>query len=220
MKLKERYINSDIESMIKNMTWRHSFKFGKVITPGTDKLQEWKLSVLPKDFKGKSVLDIGCADGFFSFYAKKNGASKVLAIDDEPLEERPTRALAFSILDLDVEYRQLDLYDLQLNEYFDVIIFMGVIYHLKYPLFGLEKVVRKLTNDGILYLESEYSILYSLIGSSAAEFIKDDRLKKDSTNWWVPSIKCLKDMMEVAGLADVELKSKTKSRAFLTGVLK
>jgi len=208
--------------MLDDKKWRHSFRFGDVQSKGSDKLQDWKLSVLPKDYSGKSVMDIGCADGFFSFDAEEKGADGVLAIDDEPREQRPTRELAFQLLDSKVRYKQLDLYDFdsQLDEYFDIIIFMGVLYHLKYPLFGLEKVVKKLAKGGTLYLETEYSILYSIMGQSAAEFIKDDRLQKDPTNWWVPSIKCIRDMMEVAGLSDIEVKSRYRSRAFLTGVLK
>jgi len=222
MKLKVQYINSNIEDLVENKKWRHSFKFGDVTVKGSDKLQDWKLTVLPKDYTGRSVLDIGCADGFFSFYAKEKGASRVLAIDDEPLERRSTRELAFKLLEPEVEYRQLDLYnfDTELNERFDIIIFMGVIYHLKYPLFGLEKVVQKLKDGGTIYLESEYNILYSTFGACVAEFLKDDRLKRDPTNWWIPSIKCLKDMMEVAGLVDIKVKSRLKSRVILSGVSK
>jgi tRNA (mo5U34)-methyltransferase len=83
---------------------------------------------LPEDLVGKSVLDIGCNAGFYSFELKKRGAARVLAIDADEKYLRQA-VLIREILDLDVEIRQMSVYDVaELKEKFDIVLFLGVLY--------------------------------------------------------------------------------------------
>ncbi len=88
--------------------------------------------VIPGSLEGKTVLDIGCNAGFYSMEMKRRGADRVLGLDtkDEYLEQ--ARFAAY-VNHLDIEFRKLSTYDVgQLREKFDLVIFMGVLYHLRH----------------------------------------------------------------------------------------
>lgn len=105
---------------------------------------------IPKDLKGKSVLDIGTLDGYFSFLAEKRGANRILATD---IIEEEGFHLAKERLKSKVSYKIMDVNDLdKLDEKFDVVLFLGVLYHLRYPLLVLEKIYPKVKN--LLVIES------------------------------------------------------------------
>jgi tRNA (mo5U34)-methyltransferase len=93
---------------------------------------------IPQSLHGKRVLDIGAWDGWFSFQMERRGA-EVLAIDNW---DNPRFHQAKAMLHSRVEYRQMDIYELtpQRVGYFDIVLFMGVLYHLKHPLLALERV--------------------------------------------------------------------------------
>src|SRR6476660_6886053 len=89
---------------------------------------------IPQDLKGKSVLDIGCNGGFYSIEMKKRGADRVVGIDSDEDYLKQAR-FAAGVNDIDIEFRQMNVYEIpQLAETFDVVIFMGVLYHLRHPL--------------------------------------------------------------------------------------
>ena len=88
---------------------------------------------LPGDLSGRSVLDLGCNAGFYAFEMKRRGAERVLAVDSDPRYLAQAR-LASKVLDLDIELRQLSIYEIQrLKEKFDLVLFLGVLYHLRHP---------------------------------------------------------------------------------------
>ena len=101
---------------------------------------------IPEDLRGKRVLDIGAWDGWFSFEMERRGA-EVLAIDnwDNPRFHEVRR-----LLNSRVEYRQMDVYDLTPARIgrFDIVLFFGVLYHLKHPLLALERVCALTTRHG------------------------------------------------------------------------
>ena len=112
-------------------------------------------SVLDKiDFRNKKVLDIGCRDGLFSFYAEKKGASEVVGIDND-LSKGATEFL-IPYFNSKVKMYQKNLYDLTEKDYgkFDIIIFVGVLYHLRYPFYSFKKIKDILTKDGKLVIET------------------------------------------------------------------
>ena len=112
-------------------------------------------SVLDKiDFKNKKVLDIGCRDGLFSFYAEKRGASEVVGIDND-LSKGATEFL-IPYFNSKVKMYQKNLYDITEEDYgrFDIIIFVGVLYHLRYPFYSLKKLKDILHKDGKLIIET------------------------------------------------------------------
>jgi tRNA (mo5U34)-methyltransferase len=144
---------SEIERLIRDHgRWWHEIEVAPgIVTPGDDS-NRMKLPILdalglPSDMRGLRALDIGCSDGFFSFEMEKRGAA-VVAIDFVP-EHYTGFATARKILGSAVEYRMDNVYNLSAESYgqFDVVLFMGVLYHLRSPLAGLD-AIRSVTKDG------------------------------------------------------------------------
>src|SRR4051812_40091849 len=102
---------------------------------------------LPEDLAGKSVLDIGCNAGFYSLEMKRRGADRVLGVDfDERYLEQAR--FAAEVRGVDIEFRQLSVYDVgSLGEKFDLVIFMGVLYHLRHPLLALDLIREHVAKD-------------------------------------------------------------------------
>ncbi|MGZ5494470.1 MAG: methyltransferase domain-containing protein [Thermoanaerobaculia bacterium] len=125
--------------------WWHEIELAPgIVTPGDDS-NRMKLPILdgiglPRDMRGLRALDIGASDGFFSFELEKRGA-QVLAMDFVP-ETYTGFATARKILDSNVEYQMDNVYNLSPEKYgqFDVVLFMGVLYHLRKPLAALDAI--------------------------------------------------------------------------------
>src|SRR5215813_14120695 len=129
--------------------WWHSVDLGGgVITPGVHKIEELRDNYarfdLPDDLKGKRVLDIGAWDGFYTFEAERHGA-EVVAVD---VWRPETFFEAKRALNSRARHLEMSVYELNRDRLgsFDVVFFMGVLYHLKHPLLGLERV-SEMTND-------------------------------------------------------------------------
>jgi SAM-dependent methyltransferase len=103
------------------------------------------------DIRGKRVLDIGCRDGLFCYEAEKLGAAKILGIDNDPSIAAQDFLIPF--LRSKVQMHELNLYELKPDTFgtFDLVIFAGVLYHLRYPFWAL-KLVRDVLNPGGLIL--------------------------------------------------------------------
>src|SRR5689334_5003443 len=100
---------------------------------------KWKqiASVFPQDMTGATVLDLGCNGGFYSIEMKRRGASRVLGIDSDAGYLAQAR-FAADVLGEEIELREMSVYQVaNLREKFDVVLFMGVLYHLRYPLLAL-----------------------------------------------------------------------------------
>jgi SAM-dependent methyltransferase len=97
--------------------------------------------------KDQRVLDIGCRDGLYSFEAEKLGAREIVAIDNDLSEGAVNFLIPY--FGSRVQMHEMNLYDLTPEQFgrFDVICFPGVLYHLRYPFWGL-KIIRDLLNDG------------------------------------------------------------------------
>jgi len=106
---------------------------------------KWKslAPALPADLQGASVLDIGCNGGFYSIEMKRRGAGRVLGVD---VDDRYLAQAQFAAatLGMEIEFQKLSVYDIEeISGQFDYVFFMGVFYHLRYPLFALDKVLKK-----------------------------------------------------------------------------
>ncbi|MCD4750204.1 MAG: methyltransferase domain-containing protein, partial [Thermoanaerobaculales bacterium] len=155
----ERMTNPDeIRNLISDHgRWWHEIELAPgIVTPGEDSNRK-KLPILdelglPSDLMGKRALDIGCSDGFFSFSLEQRGAD-VVAVDFVP-ETYSGFATAKNILGSDVEYRMDNVYNLSRDSYgeFDVILFLGVLYHLRNPLAALDAIRSVLKKDGLLFV--------------------------------------------------------------------
>src|SRR5688500_5985459 len=106
---------------------------------------------IPQDLAGRSVLDIGCNAGFYSLEMKRRGAARVVGIDSDPHYLRQA-SFAAEQAGADIEFRQLSVYEVkQLGERFDLVIFMGVLYHLRHPLLALDMIHEYVARDLMLF---------------------------------------------------------------------
>src|SRR3984893_3174238 len=153
----------------------------------------------PRDFTGKTVLDIGCNSGFYSFAAKLRGATSVLGVDYfQHCVDQAT--LMREILQVDVEFRQGDGEALRQGMGpFDIVINTGVIYHLQNPMQVLSNMAR-LTRE-FMFLESE--MLIDPKYSEYAWFIEHEYCR-DGSNWWLYGPECAVRMARAAGFSRVE----------------
>src|SRR5437660_1189251 len=192
----------ELKKEVDNIKWFHRIDFGNgIITPGLDKSQE-KLEHIRMDenLTGKTVLDIGAWDGFFSFEAERRGASKILATDyyiwgghDKRGRSKAGFELAGRILNSKVEDKLIDVYEISPQNVgtFDLVLFLGVLYHLRHPLLALEKV-SSVTKDHLI-LETLVDMIN--IKRPAMAFYPTDEVNLDSTNWWAPNLSALKYML-------------------------
>ena len=102
---------------------------------------------IPSDLSGKTVLDIGCNAGFYSLEMKRRGAARVVGIDSDEQYLAQAR-FAAEVNGADIEFRELDIYDVaKLRERFDLVLFMGVLYHLRHPLLALDLLYEHVVKD-------------------------------------------------------------------------
>jgi len=150
---------AELRDTIAKYSFYHIFQLTEAIaTPGWQeflKLQEPIQETLRSlDLKGKRFLDIGCRDGLFSFEAEKLGARKVIGIDND-LSPAATEFL-IPYFKSSIEMHQVNVLDLSPDMFgkFDVILFAGVLYHLRYPFWGLKCVADALEEGGTLIIET------------------------------------------------------------------
>jgi tRNA (mo5U34)-methyltransferase len=170
---------------------------------------------IPRDLSGRSVLDIGCNAGFYSIEMKRRGADRVLGIDFDESYLAQAR-FAAEITGLDVEFRQLSVYDGALGESFDVVLFMGVLYHLRHPLLALDLIREHVARDMLVFQSMlRGSADAAVVGENypfwdtehfdAPEFPKmhfiEHRYADDPTNWWIPNRACVEAMLRSAGFS-------------------
>ena len=186
---------------LSNSGWYHSFRFGNVTIKDTRtslEFQMWAAQDIPLDLSHKSVLDIGAADGFYSFLCESRGARKVIAVD---YDNYAGFNIAKKILNSNVKHLKMNLYDLDnLNESFDIVILFGVYYHLDNPVLGLQKIYPKVNET--LYLAGH------IIDSESPLMCLYDEYElhpHDPTNWWVASPACILKMGKRVGFKKCEL---------------
>jgi tRNA (mo5U34)-methyltransferase len=170
--------------------------------------------VLPEDMSGMTVLDIGCNAGFYSMEMKRRGADRVLGIDTDERYLEQAR-FAAEVQDSDVEFRCMGVWDVaKLGEKFDLVIFMGVLYHLRHPLLALDLIHEHVARDLLLFqsmqrgsreiahLEDDYDFEapapFDEPGYPKMHFVEKS-YSHDQTNWWVPNRACTEAMLRSSG---------------------
>jgi tRNA (mo5U34)-methyltransferase len=216
MKLSEDEIRSRIAAV---PFWFHQIEVAPgIITPGLVATAEYlKQLKLPADLTGKRVLDIGAWDGFYSFECERRGAAEVIAIDGAP---SLSFDVAHELLGSRVKFYTLNIYDLkpELLGQFDLVLCLGVLYHLRHPLLGLEKA--RSVCKGSLILETAVCDHYFIdanrmpheLGHLAplmltvpiARFYPDAEYNNDMTNWWAPNLVGLHAMLASVGFTPQE----------------
>jgi len=184
--------------------WYHSFELpGGARIDGVMPIawlrERWARFPISADLSGKRVLDIGPWDGWFSFEAERRGA-QVTSIDREEIENyvRMHRRLGSK-----ADYRTLDLYELPTAGLgrFDIVFCLGVLYHLKHPVLGLEIVCALATEVAII----ETFVIEGNPEIPVMEFYETDELNGHMDNWVGPTVSCVLAMCRTAGFARVEV---------------
>ncbi|MDB5717851.1 MAG: family methyltransferase [Sphingomonas bacterium] len=170
---------------------------------------------LPADMTGKSVLDIGCNAGFYSVEMKRRGAERVLGIDSDDRYLAQARLASKALGFTGIEFANLSVYDVgALGERFDLVIFMGVLYHLRHPLLALDLIREHVANDMLLFqsltrgakdvasIKPDYDFnepdAFAEPGYPKLHFIERE-FAHDWTNWWVPNRAATEAMLRAAG---------------------
>jgi tRNA (mo5U34)-methyltransferase len=216
-------LQKEIESL---GPWFHNLELGGIETApghflGNYPGDNWKrfAHVLPKDLSGRSVLDIGCNAGYYSLEMKRRGAARVVGVDSDPRYLAQAR-LASQITGLELELRQLSVYEVgTLGERFDLVLFMGVLYHLRHPLLALDLLFEHVVGDLLLFqsmlrgssdvmkVEHDYSFgredIFARPGFPRMHFIEHE-FAGDWTNWWIPNRACVEAMLRSAGFEVLE----------------
>jgi len=184
-------------------------------------------SALPQDLRGRTVLDVGCNAGFYSIQMKLRGADRVVGVDTDDAYLAQAR-FAAEVSGVQIDFRHLSVYQLrQLGEKFDLVLFLGVLYHLRHPLLALDMLHEYAVKD-LLVIQS------MLRGSESVAEVEDDyefweqeifhdrkfpqmyfieqRFSGDPTNWWIPNRACLEAMLRSANF---EIVAHPESEVFI-----
>jgi tRNA (mo5U34)-methyltransferase len=189
--------------------WFHAMDLGQgVVTPGRIDVARQTLPrlKLPASLAGKTVLDIGAWDGFFSFEAERRGARRVLATDShawytrKPAFELARRALGSKVEDCDIDV--MDLAPERIGT-FDVVLFLGVLYHMRHPMLALEKVLSVCADH--LILETVTDLTWTRY--PVMRFYPGSELAGDASNWFGPNPAALVGMLKAVGFKRVEIVS-------------
>lgn len=173
---------------------------------------------IPADLTGWTVLDVGCNAGFYSLEMKRRGAARVVAIDSDEHYLRQAR-FAAEVLSAQIEFRQMSVWDIGLlDERFDLVIFMGVLYHLRHPLLALDLIHEHVAQNLLLFqslqrgsdevapVAEDYDFYepapFDEPGYPKLHFV-EHRYAHDETNWWAPNRACVEAMLRSAGFSVV-----------------
>ncbi|HEX4630550.1 MAG TPA: methyltransferase domain-containing protein [Chthoniobacterales bacterium] len=236
--------------------WWHSIELPDgTITPGEKTLSylktEWERMALP-DLTGKTLLDIGAWDGWFSFEAEKHGAARVVALDQFvwaldfsegakyavyveeckaagrpaapwgpacPFWEidtlpgqrgfkRAHEAFRSKVEPVVANFMETDVSSIGS---FDIVLFLGVLYHLQEPLTALRRL-RQLTNE-LAVVETEAIEVFGYEDRAMLRFTPGAEVNNDSTNWWFPNELALKGLLATAGFSHYETTGRTSARS-------
>jgi tRNA (mo5U34)-methyltransferase len=201
--------------------WFHNIDLGGVQTAphhflGDYPRIKWQLfaHAIPADLSGRTVLDVGCNAGFYSIEMKRRGADYVLGIDSDR-RYLAQAAFAAEVAGADIHFREMSVYQLPtLGMRFDLVLFMGVLYHLRHPLLALDILHEHAVGDLLVFQSM-------LRGSASVAPVARDypfeardhfddpayprmhfiehKYARDPTNWWVPNRACAEAMLRSAG---------------------
>lgn len=177
---------------------------------------KWKdiSPAIPENLAGATVLDIGCNGGFYSIEMKRRGASRVLGIDVDDRYLNQAR-FAAETLGIEIEFEKRSVYAVdEVSGQFDYVLFMGVFYHLRYPLFALDKVIKKVRgtlvfqtmirgSDSARQWEEDYPFWNKEIFRDPdfpAMYFIEKKYSHDPTNWWIPNCGAMEGMLRSSGL--------------------
>jgi tRNA (mo5U34)-methyltransferase len=203
-------VRDSLRERINRLPWWHQIDFGQgLVSPGSCSLEGLRAmaEIYFRDgVQGQTVIDIGCWDGFNSFEAKRRGAARVLATDyvawRKGWGKRECFDLARSHLAPDVDVMEIDVMDIAPSSVgiFDVVLFLGVLYHLRHPFLGIEKAASVCRRSLILetHLDAANEPRPVMV------FYPTSELNNDETNWWGPNVACVIAMLRDVGFTRID----------------
>jgi tRNA (mo5U34)-methyltransferase len=223
----ERFTAEQIRARVLDLgQWFHNFDLHGVKTAPDHMLGDypsckWRnfSHAIPADLRGRTVLDIGCNAGFYSIEMKRRGADRVVGIDSDPAYLAQAR-FAAEVCGVNIELERMSVYEVgQLNERFDIVLFMGVLYHLRHPLLALDLIHENVAGDLLVFQSmlrgspevlplaedhpfSERSI-FDDPGYPKLAFV-EKKYAGDPTNWWIPNRACAEAMLRSAGFEIID----------------
>jgi len=220
---------NNLESEIYNIKWWHPITLGDYVTPGMNQETEntFLNLDLPSDLSGKTVLDIGCWDGYYSFECEKRGADRVVANDHYIWHDNNISGdgigwtkdagfdLAHKVLNSKVEKLTVPVEELSPDKYgtFDYVLMLGVIYHSKNPIQYME-IAKSMCKDTLI-IESHVDMID--YPHPAARFYPKNELNNDSSNYWGPNPAAVIAIMEEIGLSNITSKTLRTGRMVFSG---
>ncbi|ANK86391.1 MULTISPECIES: TIGR04290 family methyltransferase [unclassified Rhizobium] len=211
-------LESDIAAL---RPWFHNLRINGVQTAPDHFLGDYPSfkwahfqQVVPEDLQGCSVLDIGCNAGFYSLEMKRRNAGRVVGIDSDPHYLRQAEFAARQIGE-DIDFKLMSVYEVEkLKERFDLVLFMGVLYHLRHPLLALDLLHEHVVGGQMLFQcmqrgEEEVAALsenYDFFNTTIFEqrgfpkmYFVEERYAGDPTNWFIPNKAAVEAMLRSAG---------------------
>ena len=185
--------------------WHQRFELAPgVFSPGVNDIAGMLKACSLPPVEGKSVLDIGTCNGGMLFALERMGAARLVGVDIYDDKWFGFAAL-HAFFDSKAEYLQDSVYGLEalLGERFDIVLFLGVLYHLRHPLLALD-ALRALTNEyAAVETETCDAKIAEPDGDDVTLFYRGNQLNADYSNWFVPSRRTLVDWCESAGFSVV-----------------
>ncbi len=215
-------IENSLEERIQQLgPWFHNMLVGGVRTEPDHFLGDYPAvkyrhiaQALPEDLSGCSVLDIGCNAGFYSQAMKRRNAARVLGIDTDDRYLAQAR-FAAEVEGLDIEFRRMSIWQIaDLREKFDLVLFMGVFYHLRHPLLALDLIHEHVARDLLVFQSLERGSREVFQPAADYDFNEpapfdqpaypkmhfiEHSYSHDPTNWWIPNRACVEAMLRSSG---------------------
>lgn len=219
---KGRLSPTQIQERISDLgRWFHNLDLGGVPTAPDHALGDYPrfkwarfAHAIPADLRGCTVLDIGCNAGFYSIEMKRRGAARVVGIDSDEGYLAQAR-FAAEVCQVEIDLRQMSVFEVaRLKETFDIVLFMGVLYHLRHPLLALDLIHEHVARDMLVFqsmlrgspqtpgLADDYPFaeteVFEQPGYPKMHFV-EGCYAGDPTNWWIPNRACVVAMLRSAG---------------------
>ena len=197
-----------VKDDLKKINWFHRINLGGgITTPGVDDTPNKLAQVrLPVDLMGKTVLDIGAWDGFFSFEAERRGARRVVALDGGVWKVDSIGKAGFEfarkVLDSKVEDVEMEVNSISIEALgqFDLVLFLGVLYHLPDPVGSFLKVASVAAHD--IIIETHVDLIEHDVPAMA--FYPNDECANDYSNWCGPNQAAVEGLLKLAGFRTIQ----------------